>query len=520
MAEITGGTSPARPAARPQHPITLWLLDYDDTLFYTSWMTTQQYDKRYKVNSCFATAIFDHESACLDLISKACGGDGGLGGCCRSVVVIVSNGRMPWIRDTMQDFMPRLWGLLIEEGVEIISARDLFSGKTTPYTWKEEAFAQVFEKVDGVVGRAVVIGDGQQEMQGKQTNNRNNLASLCFDGFPPLLLVCGQPSTTKLEREEGEIGVDNRSAVPDIVKVRFIHDYRMREGMEGIEPTLDIMHSQVCLCLRSFDDLLTCDDGTSWTMDLSKDDTVVLVRSDETSRSIITLERDDEQDDSGEADIDRQTTVCAFEASGRAVEDPYTSRAIHRLLSMIGDTDDATHTHIQPTNDTQEDLVLDDYDYEAACVSQYSAIGCHEQDPPPTSTSTSPNTTSYTDTKDRPRTLSASPKRKLHDVPASHLDESRDADESLSQLSSTSSDSAMSITSTTQKEKEGQEGMVRVGGDGWCEVRKSRFKKARKSRRDRHLMSERVASNTARRTLLVAVGGVDRSVCSCSYYRE
>jgi len=145
---------------------TLILLDWDDTIFPSTWavanglrmqnglMTELPPDIRATLESCAASA---HEAL---LAALAVG-----------TVVVVTNAQKGWVELSAKHFMPTVAELMARHGVRVVSARSEYESKAAsgapvdPIVWKEQAFhneLQNFAAERGLLN-AVSIGDSTCE---------------------------------------------------------------------------------------------------------------------------------------------------------------------------------------------------------------------------------------------------------------------------------------------------------------------------------------------------------------------
>ena len=135
--------------ARSPPSVTLFLLDWDDTLFCTTAM--RGYSKRPQNDQ----ELLVLENACHNFL-----------GLCRSLgeTIIVTNAQEGWVQLCVDRFMPRLRNAL--SGVQVLSARDRFerSFPDDPTAWKCSMFAELKEN-SRQIANLVAIGDQEAEMK-------------------------------------------------------------------------------------------------------------------------------------------------------------------------------------------------------------------------------------------------------------------------------------------------------------------------------------------------------------------
>eukprot|EP00824_Muranothrix_gubernata_P017175 TRINITY_DN35376_c0_g1_i1.p1 TRINITY_DN35376_c0_g1~~TRINITY_DN35376_c0_g1_i1.p1 ORF type:complete len:273 (-),score=43.55 TRINITY_DN35376_c0_g1_i1:158-976(-) len=145
-----------------QQTQTVICIDWDDTLFATSWLSTWVPDILHppELSNEVREAMWRLEAAAARLLAVAMT----LGS-----VHIVTNGQTGWVEGTSRIYFPNLLPLL--RCVPIVSARSRFEDRfpNEPVTWKTEAFLEAMHQVfvqDGCVTGAVnliSVGDSQVE---------------------------------------------------------------------------------------------------------------------------------------------------------------------------------------------------------------------------------------------------------------------------------------------------------------------------------------------------------------------
>jgi hypothetical protein len=138
------------------------ILDYDDTLFPSSHVA-QHNLYQTPINS---TAFVHHresfhelETAAISLLTKAIAvGD---------FIVIVTNGKLDWIRYSMKMFYHRFYDFVRKNETPIVSAQDIFaSNNPHPLMWKVNCFRQLLgtlQATDNIPTMLISVGDGSHE---------------------------------------------------------------------------------------------------------------------------------------------------------------------------------------------------------------------------------------------------------------------------------------------------------------------------------------------------------------------
>lgn len=140
----------------------LIIFDYDDTLFPSSFITEQDLCNTPIHSPDFyhhKSAFEEVESAAIFMLSTAISiGD---------LVVIVTNGKLDWIRYSMNMFYRNFNEFVRKNGTPIISAQDIFHLKTpNPAMWKICCFRQLvasLSSIDKSPTILVSVGDGSHE---------------------------------------------------------------------------------------------------------------------------------------------------------------------------------------------------------------------------------------------------------------------------------------------------------------------------------------------------------------------
>lgn len=141
---------------------TLIILDWDDTLFPTSWITTNEINiKTIKDNSQIMTYFntVDNELSILLKILSRCG-----------KVIIVTNAMINWI-NISASILPmtnKLLNLTKEKStkIEVISAREHYQEKSSnPMSWKSYAFDELLNKAyaNKKINNVISVGDADYE---------------------------------------------------------------------------------------------------------------------------------------------------------------------------------------------------------------------------------------------------------------------------------------------------------------------------------------------------------------------
>jgi len=141
---------------------TLIILDWDDTLFPTSWLTTNEINiKTIKDNSNIMSYFntIDNELSILLKILARCG-----------KVIIVTNAMLNWI-SLSSGILPMTSKLLTlnkekSNKIEVISAREQYQVKSSnPMSWKTYAFDELLYSAyaNKKINNVVSIGDAEYE---------------------------------------------------------------------------------------------------------------------------------------------------------------------------------------------------------------------------------------------------------------------------------------------------------------------------------------------------------------------
>lgn len=138
------------------------IFDYDDTLFPTTYVSEQDL-----YNTSVQCPEFVHhrdvfqelETAAICMLSKAMSvGD---------LVVIVTNGRLDWIRYSMKMFYHRFFEFVCKNETPIVSAQDIFGASNSyPVMWKVNCFRQLLGSLcstNNSPTQLISVGDGTHE---------------------------------------------------------------------------------------------------------------------------------------------------------------------------------------------------------------------------------------------------------------------------------------------------------------------------------------------------------------------
>lgn len=135
---------------------TLIFIDWDDTLFPTSWITKNKIDVSDKrVRDKYLVMFSELDNVLYKFLKKALSlGD----------VIIVTNASRSWI-DLSMKLLPQS-SKIIDAKIKIVSARDKFGHHSDTYVWKQFAFeeeAHVSLKDKKDVHNIISIGDAEYE---------------------------------------------------------------------------------------------------------------------------------------------------------------------------------------------------------------------------------------------------------------------------------------------------------------------------------------------------------------------
>lgn len=122
----------------------LVILDWDDTLFPTFWLSSN-HTKIKKRMKCILTLYDDKLCEFMNYIIKWYN------------VVIITNSSRVWVQMTL-DYLPKT-KCIVERGVNIISARDLYNGSYVFSEWKKMAFMYNIMEYVKRTNQVISIGD-------------------------------------------------------------------------------------------------------------------------------------------------------------------------------------------------------------------------------------------------------------------------------------------------------------------------------------------------------------------------
>jgi hypothetical protein len=176
---------------------TLIILDWDDTLFPTTWVTTNDIDIKNLQNSSNKNILtyfiqVDNELEHLLKILLRCGH-----------VAIITNAMLNWI-NISSTILPKTSRLLSDksQNIEIISARASYQSLSKdPMDWKKHAFKDIiknnkFRKVNNIIS----VGDAEYEYKAlinlydncKEQKNYKLLKSVKFVKYPSNYVLLDQ----------------------------------------------------------------------------------------------------------------------------------------------------------------------------------------------------------------------------------------------------------------------------------------------------------------------------------------
>jgi hypothetical protein len=132
---------------------TLIILDWDDTLFPTTWITTNEINLRNNIDvdkhrQYFSQVDLDLNNLLIKLIQ--CG-----------TVIIVTNALLPWIK-LSSTILPKTSKTLNQ--IKIISARGDYQSKSeNPMDWKKLAFESIIQSMGKKINNIISVGDAEYE---------------------------------------------------------------------------------------------------------------------------------------------------------------------------------------------------------------------------------------------------------------------------------------------------------------------------------------------------------------------
>lgn len=164
---------------------TLLFLDWDDTLFPTSWLLQQR----------LLDAVLPNDEQLMELQSVAAGVSRTLEEALQiGTVVIVTNAEQGWVELCCSRWMPSVAHLL--QSVRIVSARSLYESQSEdPTEWKRLAFEREAELFYGVIADShprniLCLGDSSYEHEALRAMNDGMPScyrkSLRFSQFPTI----------------------------------------------------------------------------------------------------------------------------------------------------------------------------------------------------------------------------------------------------------------------------------------------------------------------------------------------
>jgi hypothetical protein len=144
---------------------TLIILDWDDTLFPTTWITTNEINLKNNIETEKYRGYFNQiDQDLYNLLKKLtmCG-----------TVIIVTNALLSWIK-LSTTILPKTSSIL--ESIKVISARGDYQSKSqNPMDWKKLAFESIIQTITKKINNIISVGDAEYEY--------NALISL-FDNNP------------------------------------------------------------------------------------------------------------------------------------------------------------------------------------------------------------------------------------------------------------------------------------------------------------------------------------------------
>lgn len=132
---------------------TLIILDWDDTLFPTTWITSNEINLKNNIDTDkFKGYFLQVDIDLYNLLTRLqqCG-----------TVIIVTNALLPWIK-LSSTILPKTSKILIN--IKVISARGDFQTKSAnPMDWKKLAFESIIQGMGKKINNIVSVGDAEYE---------------------------------------------------------------------------------------------------------------------------------------------------------------------------------------------------------------------------------------------------------------------------------------------------------------------------------------------------------------------
>jgi hypothetical protein len=132
---------------------TLIILDWDDTLFPTTWITSNEINLKNNIDTDkFKGYFLQVDIDLYNLLTRLqqCG-----------TVIIVTNALLPWIK-LSSTILPKTSKILNQ--IKIISARgDYQSRSTNPMDWKKLAFESIVQEMGKKINNIISVGDAEYE---------------------------------------------------------------------------------------------------------------------------------------------------------------------------------------------------------------------------------------------------------------------------------------------------------------------------------------------------------------------
>lgn len=149
--------------AEPRSPRRVFVFDWDDTLYPTSWLCARQlcYDSPLGAVDLAETRQLEEIDDVVCALLEAARAFG--------PVLLVTNSTDPWVERTGTRFMPRAAAVVAQ--LPVVSARDRYEGvfPNDPTAWKRHTFSDVLEAdvrahaQPGCPVQIVSVGDGSYE---------------------------------------------------------------------------------------------------------------------------------------------------------------------------------------------------------------------------------------------------------------------------------------------------------------------------------------------------------------------
>ena len=205
----------------PIHQKTLFLLDWDDTLLCTSFISKKKFNlskEELKLIEQLGKFVFEFLLECIK----------------KGTVIIMTNSNESWVKSTAIELMKMDPNLL--DKIYIISARDIYEKqKISKRQWKKFAFEEIIKNYDNTIKNLICASDMSEDIEifknFSEKYNEINVSTVKFKVNPsPDIMI-----------KEIKIMKENLDKLVGSNKKYFLYKEKDEEGMFSLKNLLEML---------------------------------------------------------------------------------------------------------------------------------------------------------------------------------------------------------------------------------------------------------------------------------------